>query len=104
MPVLKGVSGKAQASSWGLVGAFEMFGESLGLSVDFLAVGFRLVAVVHLERTNDCCIPKAVIAPGLSRMSALHLKKLPVESDHHQVTALACADLVLSTLSRQPNC
>lgn len=43
-------------------------------------------------------LPKAVIAPGF-REGQFYPLKLPVETDHRQVTALACADLVLSTRS-----
>ena len=61
-------------------------------------VGFRLVAAVHLRGTNDCCYRKQSL-PKDFREGPLYPLKLPVESDHCQVTALACADLVLSTLS-----
>ena len=57
---------------------------------------FRLVAVVHLRNSNDCCCPEQSLRQGFSEVQ-LYTSKLPLESDDHQVTALACADLVLST-------
>ena len=63
---------------------------------------FRLVAAVHLRGTNDCCYRKQSL-PKDFREGPLYPLKLPVESDHCQVTALACADLVLSTQSGDLN-
>ena len=56
----------------------------------------RLVAVAQLNKANDCCYPEQSLRQGFSEVQ-LYTSKLPLESDDHQVTALACADLVLST-------
>lgn len=57
-------------------------------------VHFRLVAAVQVTKTNDCCYRKQSLQQDF-REGQLYPIKLPVESD--QVTALATADLVLST-------
>lgn len=59
---------------------------------------FRLVAVVHLRNSNDCCCPEQSLRQDFGE-GLLYTSKLPLESDDRQVTALACADLVLSTHS-----
>ena len=62
---------------------------------------FRLVAVVYLRSSNDCCYRKQSWHQDF-REGQLYTSKLPLESDDHQVTALACTDLVLSLRSRRP--
>ena len=56
----------------------------------------RLVTAVQVRKTNDCCYRKQSLHQDF-REGQLYPLKLPVESDHCQVTALPCADLVLST-------
>lgn len=63
---------------------------------------FRLVAAVQARKTNDCCYRKQSLQQDF-REDQLYPLKLPVEADHRQVTALACADLVLSTQSGDLN-
>ena len=60
--------------------------------------GLWLVAVAKLNKANDCCYPEQSLHQGF-REGQLYTSKLPLESDDHQVTALACTDLVISTLS-----
>ena len=71
---------------------------SLQSRSNHLKAGFRLVAAVQARKTNDCCYRKQSLQQDF-REDQLYPLKLPVEADHRQVTALACADLVLSTLS-----
>ena len=61
---------------------------------------FRLVTAVQVRKTNDCCYRKQSLHQDF-REGQLYPLKLTVESDHCQVTALPCADLVLSTQSRR---
>lgn len=71
---------------------------SLQSRSNHLKAGFRLCAVVQVSNINDCCYRKQSLHQDF-REGQLYPLKLPVESDHCQVTALPCADLVLSTLS-----
>lgn len=64
---------------------------------------FRLIAVIHPKSSNDCCYRKQSLHLEF-REGQPYTLELPVESDDQQVTALACAGLMLSTQSGQsPN-
>lgn len=66
-------------------------------------IGYRLVTAVQVRKTNDCCYRKQSLHQDF-REGQLYPLKLPVESDHCQVTALPCADLVLSTRCCRSSC
>ena len=57
---------------------------------------FMLGAAVQVSKINDCCYRKQPLHQDF-REGQLYTLKLPVESHDHQVTALACAELALST-------
>ena len=83
----------------------QLRGLSLLPSAGSLATydGKRLIAVDQFRKANDCCIPKQSLHQDF-REGQLYPLKLPVESEHRQVTALVCADLVLSTHCGRSQC